>query len=520
VCEKTKKETEETKLDTAKFSEAQEQYKAGDYRKSARLFLDAIEKGTPVGNGPAYHMAGNSFMHLGRYSDAAVVFEHALRDDTYQRRGAVEANLANAYIRTGDYDGAVAHYEAALAYGDTDNAHKFYQGIAQAYMQQQKYDLAAVAYKHAALDQKNPAPGKALLNLGLAMMANGNPKGAIEAYQAALASPDYENKGRALANKGIAEHALGLWRDAAASLEEAKAQPGYTESEMAKGMLADAKHRIAIEDQVAEADQDIEDVGAQDSFAVPDGAADRTDAMPAALAQDSGQDSVSTGQQFPEGQAADQAAQSAWAGAPGEDLYPQREVRVGDAEDVERFFSLSEKDAAKQGRENQKKQRGRFFALKIIAIIVLLLGALGGGGAALYFTGQGFPSAETTVNSLLREYASGRSISEFWTLDSQANIESKMVVIPIPDNYTIDAVNLGPEHSTVTAIIYTADPEPLTFTFGLVREGIGWKVNEVVMEGLDGPSSLADPNGDSGDNDIGIPIPDEGLDVQDGVQDD
>ncbi|MCL2680303.1 MAG: tetratricopeptide repeat protein [Coriobacteriia bacterium] len=491
-------------MNTDKFSEAQEQYQAGDYRKSARLFLDAVEKGTPIGNGPAYHMAGNSFMRLKRYSDAAVVFEHALRDDTYQRRGAVEANLANAYIQTGDYDSAVAHYEAALTLEDAANAHKFYQGIAQAYMQQEKFELAAIAYKHAALDKSNPTPGKSLLNLGLAMMASGNPKGAIEAYQAALTSPDYRNKGRALANKGIAQHALGLWSDAVSSLAEAKAQPGYIESELAQQTLADAQHRIAIEQQVALADQAIEGTHAPDPLDMNQAAAAQ-----AAMAQSAGQ---TPPMQLPADAAAygeGQAAAYGWTAAPGADLYPQREVKVGNAQDVERFFSRSEKEVARQGREKQKQKRGRFFVFKIVSIVVLIVGLLAGGVAALYFTGQGYPSAETTVSSLLRGYAAGRSISEYWTFDMQANIESKMVVVPIPVDYTIEAVNLGAQQSTVSASIHTAGEETLIFTFGLVREGIGWKVNEIVMEGLDGPSSLADPHGDFLLNEDGSLLPED-----------
>ncbi|MCL2606555.1 MAG: tetratricopeptide repeat protein [Coriobacteriia bacterium] len=457
-------------MDTQKFDQAQEHYDKGDYRKSARLFLDAIEKGTPIGNGPAYHMAGNSFMRLKRYDDAAVVFEHALRDDTYQRRGAIEANLATAYIRTKDYDNAVAHFEAAIAIGDSDNAYKLYQGIAQAYMMQEKFEPAAIAYKHAAVDINNPAPGKSLLNLGLAMMAGGNPKGAIEAYQTALTSPDYENKGRALANMGIAQHALGLWEDCVRSLEKAKLQDNYTESELARDILADAQHRIEIEEQVAESDQFVED----------DDIDDTADSMEEYVAESA-----------PTFAPDAEPDQDGWAGDFDEDVYPDREDDLGSEEDVERFFSRSEADAMRMGRDEHLAGRGRFFGLKIALVIMLVVTALVGGAAALFFTGQGYPSAEATVNDLLTEYAGGRNIAQFWTQNTPESIEGKMVVIPLPEDFTIDEVNLGPEHSTVRVSIHTAEEETLVFTFGLVREGIGWKVNEVVMEGLDGPSELA-----------------------------
>ncbi|MCL2526218.1 MAG: tetratricopeptide repeat protein [Coriobacteriia bacterium] len=487
-------------MNTEKFSEAQEVYNAGDYRRSARLFLDAVEKGTPVGNGLAYHMAGNSFMRLKRYSDATVVFEHALRDDTYKRRGAVEANLANAYVRTGDYDSAIAHYEAALELGDKQEAYRYYQGTAQAYMQQEKFDLAAIAYKHAALDGHNPTPGKSLVNLGLAMMAGGNAKGAIEAYQAALASPDYENKGRALLNLGVAYHSLGMWKETVEALTEAKQDPNYHESELASGTLADAQHRFDMEAAVAESDQELEDLADEDELVDPveaylaqTAATQAVEAVtpeeePAGIFDAEAEDGLSS---FADDPAEGTAAEVSSANASSDELYPRREVKVGNAEDVERFFSLSEKEAAQQGRDQLKKERGRFHWLKWVLIVVLLVAGIGGGGAALYFTGQGYPSPDTTVTRLLESYAAGRSIAEYWTFGSQQDIESKMVVVPIPQSFTIDDVTLGASASSVRASITTESDEIFIFTFQLSREGIGWKVHSIVMEGLD--STPADP---------------------------
>ena len=489
-------------MNTEKFSEAQEVYNAGDYRKSARLFLDAVEKGTPVGNGLAYHMAGNSFMRLKRYSDAAVVFEHALRDDTYSRRGSVEANLAHSYVRTGDYDSAIAHYESALALGEQENAYRYYQGVAQAYMQQQKFDLAAVAYKHAALDDYNPTPGKTLINLGLAMMAAGNARGAIEAYQTALTSPDYTNKGRALLNMGIAYHSVGMWSDSVAALEDAKLQPGYEESELARNTLEDSKQRIALEGQVAQVDHaiaqdyseglddlagdtdEISDVVGTDAFAAQptndyvDVEAQTPVDMAAATADDAGD------------RASMMSAADGFADGNSGDLYPKREVQVGNAEEVERFFARSENEAAAQGKEKMIKERGRFWWLKWVLIVVLLFGGIGGAGAAMYFTGQGIPSAETTVTDLLEAYIGGHTISEYWTFDAQDDIETKMVVIPTFVSFDIEAINPGPAETTVLATITTEAEERLSYTFVLVREGLGWKVNSVLMEGMD---SLIDP---------------------------
>ena len=497
-------------MDTQKFTEAQQYYNEGDFRKSARLFLDAVEKGTPIGNGPAYHMAGNSFLRLKRYSDATVVFEHALRDDTYNRRGAVEANLANAYVRTGDYDSAIAHYEAALASGDAENAYKYYQGTAQAYMQQEKYDLAAIAYKHAALEPNNPTPGKSLSNLGLAMMANGNGAGAVEAYQAAIACPEYENKGRALLNLGIAYHSLGMWEDAVKALEEAKHQPNYQGSELAEGTLEHAKRRIELEQGVAEADQKIEDevvTTEDDDLIDPVEAYMQEQAEKAAAQQEqSAKDDIDTG---------DPTSDDVEAAATGkfpaitEDavvdddgiLLTPHEADVGNSEDVERFFSMSEREVAAKGKEELKEERGKFFWVKWAAVIILLLGALGGGGAALFLTGQGHPSAESTVTNLLQSYSEGRSIAEYWTFGAQANIESRMVVVPIPETFTIDSVDSASMNTDITVTVHTEDEDARVFVFNLAREGIGWKVENIVPDN-GGATTI-----DNGELDLGEEAP-------------
>lgn len=475
-------------MDTQKFSEAQEWYSAGEYRRSARLFLDAVEKGTPVGNGLAYHMAGNSFMHLKRYSDAIVVFEHALRDDTYSRRGAVEANLASAYVREEDYDSAIAHYESALALGDEKNAYRYYQGTAQVHMKQGEFELAAVAFKHAALNPYNTTPGKTLLNLGLAMMASGAAEGAIEAYQAALSSDDYENKGRAMLNMGIAYHSLGKWQQAIDAFEDAKKQSGYQESEMARGTLEDAKYRLAMEEHVAASDA-----------AIKDQVDSEEDDIDPALAYMSGvaaelKEAVTTpvGDGTLDGEddgAGDDDSPSLYsADAPGAaegDLYPQREVRVASAEDVERFFAISDDEAAMKSKIELQKERGKFFWVKWAAVIIVLVGGFGAAGTSFYFGGYGFPSAETTVTNLLESYGAGRSISEYWTFGAQANIEEEMRAVPPPEDFIIYNIDSEATLTTVNVSVTSINGDILFFTFNLAREGLGWKVDGIVTEGID-----------------------------------
>ena len=356
-------------------------------------------------------------------------------------------------------------------------------------MRQQNYEFAAIAYKRAALDEHNPTPGKSLLNLGLAMMAGGNAKGAIDAYRAALASPEYENKGRALLNMGIAFHSLGMWQDAVSAFEDAKLQSNYQESELAQNTLADAKHRLALESQVAEADHAIEDAVEEDALE-----AFMEETATAAFEQASAVDTF-----------ADTSAGTAGTEQLDtfeDDLYSQREVQVGNAEDVERFFAMSDREVNQRGLEDLRKERGKFFWVKWLLFVVLFFGALGGGAAALYFTGQGLPSAETTVTDLLNSYSAGHSISNYWTFDSQENLESKMVIIPIPVTFTIDDIERGAAHTTVRASIVTEGEETFTFRFGLVREGIGWKVNEVALDAAGNQGILNEPQEDAGDTEL------------------
>ena len=77
-------------MDQSRFQEAQQAYDAGEFRNAAKCFLAAASRG-PEGNGAAYHMAGNSLLHLRRYQDAVTVYGHALHDELFARRGTSAA---------------------------------------------------------------------------------------------------------------------------------------------------------------------------------------------------------------------------------------------------------------------------------------------------------------------------------------------------------------------------------------------------------------------------------------------
>jgi hypothetical protein len=78
-----------------------------------------------------------------------------------------------------------------------------------------------------------------------------------------------------------------------------------------------------------------------------------------------------------------------------------------------------------------------------------------------------------------------------------------MVIVPMPESFTIDNIELGPAQSAVRASITTIGEETLTFNFELVREGIGWKVSEIAMEDIGEANNLDTSDDDSSANDSG-----------------
>ena len=214
-------------MDQTRFQEAQKAYDAHDYRAAAKLFLGAAGRGAE-GNGAAYHMAGNSLIHLRRYQDAVTVYGHALRDSIYDKRGAVCANLGAAQASLGDYAEAVRAYECALEEPDYATPYKAYQGMGNALLERGSVEEAAIAFRKGALEPGNPDPGKALVNLGLCFMALGRPADAVEAYKAALGFDQYTGRGKALSNLGQAYIALGDDAEAIKAFEKATQLHSHT----------------------------------------------------------------------------------------------------------------------------------------------------------------------------------------------------------------------------------------------------------------------------------------------------
>jgi len=463
-------------VDRTKYEAARQLYQEQNYRKAARLFLEAADEGTPLENGLTYHGAGNCFMRLKRYHDATVVYEQALRDDSYQKRGTVENNLANAYLQNGDFSQAIAHFEAALAESTMYEPYKCYQGLAHAYFEQRSYEQAALAYKSAALDERNPNPGASLVNLGLCMMALGRPKSAAEAYSAALGVEDYAHRGKALANLGMAYYASEDYSRAQRALEEAQVMHHYQLSPAAAEVLAACQARLT---------------GAPDpAAAAAAAAADAAQAVAAPVGPaEAGPESAAAAAAAPAAAAAAEPAPVAAptpAPADGPDASSQAESatgQVGPLEEVDAFYDLSEKEIAKRSKQEQKRKRGVWRWLKPVLIVVVILVVLAGAAAAFFSTGFGMPSVDTTITKLFATYSASGNYESYWATGAQ-NVDRQMAAIPPTPDVAVAVNSISPNMLTSEAqVTVTAGTTTnLKFTIDCERVGLGWKVSKIIPD--------------------------------------
>lgn len=482
-------------MDAEKFKVAQQEYERGDFRAAARGFLEASEQGTPVSNGASYHMAGNSFMRLKRYNDAITVYEHALRDDTYLRRAAVELNLANAYLKAGEFDAAIAHYQAAIEEPDCKSPYKCYQGLGTALMEKEVFDQAAIAYRRAAVDQANPNPGASLINLGLCLMTIDRPQDAAEAYKAALGAESYKNKGLALSNLGMAYAKAGEWQRAVRAFEEAMTLHNHRLSATAKEMLEYAYAQTAdrIEDeldaQIAEENHVVDNslVSSNSAFeedftdemlpvaSAPESVASTSDIS--VLAADLAGRETNAFQRVDTVQALTDPI-SIDSGVIDEGAMDSMEpLNIGNQEDVELFFGRSEGEAVKIGKELERAGRSRFRWVKWVVTVIIILALIGGGAAAVYFTGFGVPSGREIVGNALDAYNSGKAFDGYW-IDS-TNTVREMAAVPVPATYTIESVAVSGFSAVASVAIKPQSGAAIAFKFNIVRSGVGWKIKSV-----------------------------------------
>lgn len=454
-------------MDQAKYQEAQAAYDAGDYRTAAKAFLAAAGRGS-IGNGSAYHMAGNSLMRLRRHADAVTVYGHALRDETYDRRGPVQANLGAAYAALGELSEAIAAYEAALEEPGYTAPHRAWQGIAAAEMDRGRAEDAAHAYRKAALEESNPDPGKALVNLGLCFMALGRPVDAIEAYQAALGFDNYAGRGKALANLGQAYVVVGDYAEAVRAFEKATQLHGHSLSPSARDAYDEALAATRAEREVVDGWETGEmtavvatgdEVSGWDTGALAALAADDSTVQPA---------EEPPVMDCPEARAgtADTAAHAADA------------LGFGDEAAVSEFFSRTEEDMRVQDREARRARRegGSGTATRVaiaagVAVVVLLVIF-----AAGYFAGFGWPTQASTANGLFVAYSKGEAVDRYWVAVPDKDVAREMAKVPPIEDFTIGPVKRGRDTSTVQVAVVPRKGGEMNYIVTLDREGVGWRV--------------------------------------------
>jgi len=433
-------------VDAGKFEQGRKLYDAGDYRGAAAMYLDAVDHATVVGNGPAYHMAGNALLRIKRYADAVTLYEHALRDEAYTKRSGVQTNLATAMLQSGDYAEAVKHFERALEESDCLRPYRCYNGIGHALMKQERWNDAALAFRRAALDPDNPDPGKSLVNLGLCLAAAGKPEDAIAAYQAGLGFDSYRNRGRALVNLGFAYFATRQWQDAVRSFSEAQEAHGTALSTDALTALERAQAHLRATGPIPDAGE----------HALP--AATESAPVLTAGARDS----------FTEGAATPSLGESPTGSGP----------IIGSAADIDQFFARTESEMKVRSREFERAKRGRFGWLKWVLLLAVFVGMVAGAGAWAWLTGFGAPPAMDTVGRLMEQYNTGQPMEQFWASDA-TDITRSMTVIPAPSTYVLSEFNPDGLTATVALAITPEQGEELRFTVSLVREGTGWKVTAI-----------------------------------------
>lgn len=495
-------------MDQAQFQQAQSLYQAGEYRQAAKLFLASAGRGSE-GNGSAYHMAGNSLMRLRRYNDAISVYRHALHDETYGKRGAVEVNLAQSLVALGEYADAVTAFGAALNEPDYTTPYKALQGMAGALLEMGRVQDAAGAYRRAALDDANPDPGKALNNLGLCFMALGRPADAAEAYKAALGFDTYEGRGKALSNLGQAFVAQERWDDAVKAFNRATELHGFL-----LGPAAAADYERALKhatpappapiDPPARTFEKVE--GWQTGEIVPPPLTQPTEEFQALQGSTGEWPAMLTGgwpaqqtggwsnedlqnmegvnealaSEQPRGSAAEQPEPQFDPGTADVGAQAAATLGIGDEQAVDAFFSMTdaemkERDKQQRRSERAEKRKPGLIILVIVLAVVLVVGAAVGA----WYLGLGYPSQNQTANGLMTAHQNGTSVDTFWVAVPQADVAKEMGKIPPTTAYTVDAIQRGPQSSSVVVTVTPQKGAPLRYKLAMVREGVGWKVTGV-----------------------------------------
>ncbi len=403
-------------------------YQSGDWAGAAAAFSQAKSTGEHAGR--VDHLLGNCLMKLGRFDDAAAAYGEALEDETYGMVGALCTNRGRALMAAGRLEEAVESLNKATEDETYPTPYKAYTALAGAYRAMGDVRNAGIAYRNAAIDEANPDPSTSLRKLGGCFMDLGRPADAIESYRTALDfASSTEDTNATYCDLGLAYVAANRMPEAVDAFDHA---------------TADGSYELTPEVQAAY-----------------DAARNAVDAL--------------TGSQRPS-ETDDLLAAAGYGSYPIDPLDPMggSSADLMPSPEDTGFFSVSEEELVKEDRR-RRKRGGRVF----IVIIILLLVIAGGAGFA-YFSGFGWPTQESVVQGVFSEKTNKGDMNKY--LAKSLNDDTRQYLASlVPEGATpnITGVNRSMSNSEVmvTAVLATGGEQSYTFT--LVRDGIGWTISDI-----------------------------------------
>ena len=165
---------------------------------------------------------------------------------------------------------------------------------------------------------------------------------------------------------------------------------------------------------------------------------------------------------------------------------------IPSAEDTS-FFSLSEEDILAQDKKERKiRRKHRHTGLKVFITLLILLALAVGGGVFAYTQGYGWPTQQSVIEGIFaaKTQGSNGSIKQFIASGvDDKKIQDISDVLPSTGTPTITKLDKSATTSTVTVSVTTSNGSSVEYTVGLVRDGIGWKVSDVVTNAVSQNSS-------------------------------
>lgn len=431
------------------FQQARSAYVSRDYATALNLFTECLRDENsellPGEMGLLYHQIGNCLVKLNDPNEAIHAYSRATDDAAYDATGAVNYNLGMVYASSHDYEDAAEYFQAAIDDPNYPTPYKAYMGKGNSMLKLGKSAEAGAAFRAAALDQVNPDPVKALLNLGVCFMALDRPMDAIASYESALQfDMSAKTRNKIFANMGQAYVAAGKMNKAVRAFESALADGTYTFNDAAN---VDYQRAVAA---VAARVEDKEDEEAP--------VADTTDL--------SGLDIMSDGDV-----AQDTTPDPAFSNA---QTTVMQTVDASQSTFFEPVNNAGNFEDWSKAPKKKKKNRG----LKVIITLVLLLLVLVGGALFCYTQGYGYPMKEQVVGELFADPQN----ADVYAANMDDAKKQRLQDMLVSD---VDPELLGEANEMSTAHVYVQAQSPeggeIPYDITLVRDGIGWKVDNVTL---------------------------------------